>query len=178
MKLYLARHGRTNYNELGLCNSDPSVDVHLTPQGVEQAKILAKKLQQVPLQCIYISELNRTAQTAALVNVYHNVPIVVDARLNDGRTGLEDKHYKDYEAALDATPDRWTARIGDGESITDIAQRAADFIADLCKQPYDTMLLVTSLWIIQAIVVTVRGLPIEQLDEIEAPQGEYLELSI
>ncbi len=38
MNLYLARHGRTNYNDLGLCNADPTVDVHLTALGIEQAK--------------------------------------------------------------------------------------------------------------------------------------------
>ena len=81
MKLYLARHGRTNYNDLGLCNADPAVDVHLTPSGVAQAGALAEKLKLVPLDHIFASELNRTQQTAEIINKFHNLEIEIDARL-------------------------------------------------------------------------------------------------
>ena len=43
MKLYFARHGQTNYDDLGICNADPSVDVYVTPVGEEQAKALSER---------------------------------------------------------------------------------------------------------------------------------------
>src|SRR6185369_14402091 len=42
MKVYIARHGQTNYNEARRCNADPSVDVFLTETGIRQAKELAE----------------------------------------------------------------------------------------------------------------------------------------
>ena len=79
MKLYLARHGWTNYNDLRLCNADPTVDVHLTPTGVSQAEALADKLKQTALDHIIVSELKRTQQTAEIVNRFHHLEIEVDA---------------------------------------------------------------------------------------------------
>ena len=77
MKIYFARHGRTNYNDLDLCNADPSVDVHITELGAEQAKALADKLKDLPLDRIFVSELKRTQQTAEIVNSFHDAPIEI-----------------------------------------------------------------------------------------------------
>jgi probable phosphoglycerate mutase len=96
----IARHGETNYNELGLCNSDPEVDVHLTDVGQEQARELAKKLKDVSIDQIYVSRLRRTKQTADIVNQYHSAPISVDARLDDTKSGYENDYFSKYSEAL------------------------------------------------------------------------------
>ena len=62
MKIYAVRHGHTNYNEMGLCNGDPRVDVHLTSKGILQAEEAANTLKEVPLECIFVSQLPRTRQ--------------------------------------------------------------------------------------------------------------------
>jgi histidine phosphatase superfamily protein (branch 1) len=87
MKIYLARHGKTNYNDLDLCNSDPSVDVHITSEGTKQAQALANKLKTVSLDRIFVSELRRTKQTAEIVNQFHGIEIDVEPLLNDHRSG-------------------------------------------------------------------------------------------
>src|SRR5882762_3740116 len=120
MKIYFARHGRTNYNDLDLCNSDPSVDVHITAEGTKQAEVLAGKLEEVPIDRIFVSELRRTQQTAAIVNQLHHVTIEVDPLLNDHRSGYEGKPARLLTEAMDAAEDRWTARFNDGESIEDM----------------------------------------------------------
>lgn len=54
--------GRTNYNDLGLCNDDPSRDVHLTEVGIEQeqAHSAALTLRHVAFERIVVSPLPRT----------------------------------------------------------------------------------------------------------------------
>jgi broad specificity phosphatase PhoE len=128
MKLYIARHGRTNYNDLGLCNADPSVDVHLTELGLAQAQQLAEKLRQTHLDTIYISELPRTRQTAEVVNTFHRLPITVDPLLNDGLSGFEGKPATELMAVLDAADNRWTTKLNGGESIEEIKKRAGVFL--------------------------------------------------
>lgn len=151
MKLYVARHGQTNYNDLGLCNSNPKTDVHLTKVGIEQVEKLADKLKSVSIEHIFVSELKRTKQTADIVNKYHKAPVAVDARLNDNRSGFEDKHYLEYYAALDKANDKWTVRFNDGESLNDVKERVHSFLEELKYKDYQSVLIVTSMVIVQAI---------------------------
>lgn len=178
MKLYLARHGQTNYNDLHLCNSDPTVDVHLTQEGIKQAEALANKLKQVHLDYIFTSELPRTQQTAAIVNQFHNLKIEIDARLGDHRSGFEGRPFKELSDALDAAEDEWTARFNGGESIEDIKSRAADFIADLRTKDYDAVLIVTSQWVIRAVVAVIQGISNEEAWRLEAAQGSCIEIEL
>lgn len=53
------RHGRTNYNDLGLCNDDPSRDVHLTKAGIAQAQSVAQALSNVVFERIVVLSFRR-----------------------------------------------------------------------------------------------------------------------
>ncbi len=178
MKVYFARHGRTNYNDLRLCNADPSVDVHITPEGTEQAKVLAEKLKETPIDHIFVSELKRTQQTAEIVNAFHHVPIEVDPLLNDHRSGFEGRPFTLLAKAMDEAENRWTVRFNDGESVEDMKKRVADFLDELNTKPYNTVLVVTSKWIIQAAVVIVKGVSNEEAWELDVVQGDYVELEV
>lgn len=175
MKIYLARHGRTNYNDLGLCDNDPAADVHLTAAGLQQAQQLADALKNVAINRIFVSELKRTQQTAQKVNVYHGAPVQIDSRLNDIRTGFEGKPFKDFTEALDKADNRWTARINDGESVEDLKIRVANFIADLRTKNDAAVLIVTSLWVAQAMLAILDDITNDQAWQREVTQGSWLE---
>lgn len=178
MKLYLARHGRTNYNDQGLCNADPAVDVHLTTEGKHQAETLAVQLKDVSFDHIYASQLRRTQQTADAVNAFHHAQVTVDARLNDIRTGFEGKHFREYMDALDASEDRWRARCNDGESVEDMKVRVVAFLEELKSEPYDTVLVVTSEWVAYAIIALIRGLSNQAAWDLDMQQGTCIELEL
>jgi broad specificity phosphatase PhoE len=178
VKLYLARHGQTNYNEARLCNADPSVDVYLTKTGIKQAAKLANDLKDATIQHIYISELRRTEQTADIINQYHQAPVTVDARLNDNRSGFEGKLVSDYYAALDAAPNKWEARLNDGESVADVKTRVNSFMQDLKTQDYKTVLIVTSMIIIQTVYGIINNLSYEDLRKIEVARGSCTKLEL
>ncbi len=178
MKIYLARHGRSTYNDLGLCNADPTVDVHLTPFGIEQAKALGEKLKQKHIDHIFVSKLWRTQQTAEIVNTFHNVKIDIDSRLDDGSSGFEGKPFQDYAAALAAASDRWTARFNGGESIEDIKKRVAAFVEELQTKKYDSVLIITSLWIIFAMIAHIKNLSNEEAWNLKVEQGSWNELEV
>lgn len=178
MKLYFARHGRTTYNDLWLCNDDPSVDVHLTEEGMAQAKVLANRLKGIPFDRVYVSELRRTQQTAEIVNAFHNAPVEVAPLLNDHHSGYEGKSAELLLAALDKSDNRWTARFNDGESIDDMKMRVAAFLDELKRGPYRTVLIVTSQWIIHAAVAIIQNIPNEEAWKLDVAQGKYLELEM
>jgi broad specificity phosphatase PhoE len=179
MKIYLARHARTNYNDLNLCNGDPNVDVHITPEGGAQAKALANKLKEAPIDHIFVSEMRRTRQTAEIVNQFHHVTIETDPLLNDHRSGAyEGKSADLLLQALDAAEDKWTARFNDGESIEDMKQRVAKFLTELRGKPYSSVLVVTSGWIIKVAIAIIQDIPNEEAWKIDAEQGDYLEFEV
>lgn len=178
MKIYFARHGKTNYNELNLCNSDPRVDVHITAEGTKQAAALADKLKDIPIDCIFVSELRRTQQTAGLVNQFHHVDIKIDPLLNDHRSGYEGKSAELLMEAMNAADDKWTARFNDGESIEDMKKRVAEFLDTLKTKPYDVVLVVTSGWIIRVAAAIIENISNEEAWSLDAVQGDFLEFEI
>lgn len=178
MKLYLARHTLTNYNEQHLCNADPNIDVYITEQGKVQAKKLADSLKNVPIDRIFVSELRRTKQTADIVNAFHNAPVQIAPLLNDHNSGFEGKPFMLLSDALDAAENKWTASFNGGESIEDVKRRVADFLESLSTQPYDAVLVVTSKWLIRAAVAVIKNVPLEEVWELDPEQGGYIELEL
>lgn len=144
MKLTIVRHGQTNYNVLGLLNSDPTVDVFLTEAGIDEAKRLAEQFKNEPFDVIFISELPRTRQTADYINKYHSLSLVVDKRLDDIDTGFEGEHESGYHAERNAAPDPFTYRHGTFESSEDVYDRVYSFLDDLKKTEFRNILIVTS----------------------------------
>jgi probable phosphoglycerate mutase len=178
MKIYLARHGRTNYNDLNLCNGDPSVDVHITEVGAKQAETLANRLKETPIDRIFVSEMRRTRQTAEIVNQFHHLEMETAPLLNDHRSGYEGKDAQLLMDALDVADDRWTARFNGGESIEDMKQRVETFIKELKTKPYKTVLIVTSGWVIRVMVAVIENISNEEAWTRESAQGDYLEFEI
>lgn len=140
MNILAIRHGETKYNELGLCNDDPAVDVQLTDWGIQQAEALGEHLQNEHIDRVFTSALPRARQTAGIINRYHHVPIESDARLNDIRTGFEGKPVAEYFAATAHDP--LHARINGGESLLDYKARVWEFIQWLVKQPFQQVMVV------------------------------------
>ena len=172
MKIYLMRHGYTNYNELGLCNDDPSRDVHLTEAGIKQALSAAQVLRDVAFERIVVSPLPRTRQTAEIINRYHSVPIETNADLADIRSGFDSKPVTDYFAAISHDPLRM--RVNGGESLLDHKQRILRFIDWLKMQKDETLLVVAHEETIRVFVAYFEG-GIEdiQLRDIHVGNCEY-----
>lgn len=156
MPIFAMRHGRTNFNDLGLCNDDPGLDVHLTETGIQQVEAAAEHLRAVPLQRIYISELPRTRQSADIINHYHQVPVMAHPALNDIRSGFNGKPVSDYFAAISEDP--LHTRPPGGESLLDHKQRIGEFIDWLRTQPERTILLVVHEETLRALTAQLNGL--------------------
>lgn len=143
MKLFIVRHGQTNYNVQGLINYDPTVDVHLTQEGIAEAKDVSRQLAPETFDVVFVSELPRTHETARIIKP--NAELVVDARLNDINNGYEGKLVSDFKILRRQADDEYTYRYDDtSESSKDVYERVAGFLADLRTQSYDSVLIVTS----------------------------------
>jgi alpha-ribazole phosphatase len=155
MHLYVMRHGRTNYNDLGLCNDNPNADVHLNETGIQQALDAAEKLRDVTLDRIIVSPLPRTYQTAEIVNRYHDAPIEVHPGIADIRSGFDGRAVTEYFAAIAHDP--LNARANGGESLLDHKQRVLDFIGWLQRQPQKNILVVAHEETLRVFVACFEG---------------------
>ena len=178
MKIYLARHAQTNYNVLKLCNADPSVDVHLSEEGLEQAENLAELLKVIDYDVVYFSELPRTRQTADIINKMHQKEMIVDGRINDNKTGFESQPVASFLNAVDSDPDPWNAKFNDGESLNDAAERARNFIDELRTKSYNSVLIVTHGFITQAIFGYLENRTLDEASDFNLLQGTYMEFEV
>lgn len=139
MRLLLVRHGQTSSNvERLLDTAVPGAD--LTDEGCEQAEQLVGKLEQQPLDAIYVSDLVRTQQTAAPLAKARGLEPVI-------RPGLREIQAGDYEMAPDDESwaaylevlYRWAAgepeaRISGGENGIDITTRYDAVVAEIAAE--------------------------------------------
>lgn len=176
MKVYFMRHGQTNYNLLGLCNDDPARPVYLTEHGVTQAHDAAHRLKDVALECIIVSELPRTRQTAEIVNCHHGVPVKVHPAINDFRTGLDGESVaRLYEAIA---PDPMNTRIAGGETLAEHKQRVLGFIAWLRQQTEKAVLVVAHEETLRVVAAHFQYLPDETMLGLRFANTQILEYQL
>lgn len=84
-KLYLFRHGETDYNLHNLCQG--ILDIPLNDTGRSQALELANRLSGFGIEIIYSSHLVRAAETAQIVAQKLQIPVVKHAGLQEVNLG-------------------------------------------------------------------------------------------
>jgi alpha-ribazole phosphatase len=151
MKLYLLRHGHTNFNESMLCTNDPLANCHLTKKGVEQANRAKKLLSKINFDQVYITPLFRTLQTAHIVcgNKINNM--TVDYRLTDRNTGFEGRPVAEFLDFIKEDP--LNIKYGNGESFLEEKQRVQGFVNDLSRlaSSFENVLIVAHFDIVKLI---------------------------
>ena len=159
MRVHALRHGQSEYNLLRLCNDDPTRPLPLTPLGRAQAETAAAALRGLAIEVVYASPLPRARETAAIVGRHIGVPVVVDDRLADIRSGFEGRPVADYQAAIAHDPLR--ARPHGAESLLDYRDRIRGFLDWLAAQPHSAVALVSHEEALRVLVGIAEGLPPE-----------------
>lgn len=170
------RHGHTNYNQQGLCNSDPAKDVHLTEKGIQQTEQAAQQLKDAELIRILVSPLPRTRQTAAIINQYHHVPVVIVDEIIDVHSGFESKPVADYFAAI--APDRLHLKFNGGESLLDHKQRVVRFLEKLKKETTQNTLVIAHEETLRVVKAFFESLSDEQMLDLHFANCEILQYAV
>jgi probable phosphoglycerate mutase len=83
----LARHAHSVLNLEQRVNGDPSVEVPLTEQGHEEARLLGAQIAHLELELCVHSRFPRTRETAELAMAGRDVPLEVEPLLDDLNIG-------------------------------------------------------------------------------------------
>ena len=85
-EFYLFRHGQTDWNLEKRCQGH--TDIPLNKNGLKEAKELSIKLDQIPLEVIYSSDLKRAIQTAEFLSTKKKVPLLLSKNLREFSLGI------------------------------------------------------------------------------------------
>ena len=143
---YLFRHGETDYNVQKRWQGC-SVDTILNTNGLQQAKELADKLQDLGIKKIYSSGLKRALQTSSIVAASLGVSLDVIADLREGNLGkAEGLLYNEVEARFPQIFKAWYAEENDmslcfpqGETKLQMQQRMVTVFERLLTEPEDVI---------------------------------------
>jgi broad specificity phosphatase PhoE len=143
VQLYvIARHGESTLNFESRINGDPSVPVHLTDKGRDEARLLGQQVAHIPLELCVHTRFLRTRETAEIAMAGRDVPFEADAELDDIAIGeLEGKTLDDYRAWKREHTRR--DRFPGGESLDEAARRYATAFEQLLERPESAILVVT-----------------------------------
>jgi probable phosphoglycerate mutase len=128
MKIYIARHGQTEWNKQDkICGL---TDVELTDEGREQAKELAKSLKDTNIEVIIASPLKRAVETAGYISEAINIPVITDERLIEQNFGIFEGTYRKGQDFLN-NKRNFAYRYPGGESMMQVAQRTYSLLDEI-----------------------------------------------
>lgn len=173
MKLYIMRHGQTNYNLKYLLNEIPTKKVYLTKLGKEQAKEAHEYLKEIKFDKIFISTLYRTLQTAEIVAP--NQKYFVDERIKDIVSMCDGKSVHYFRSLL---KDRYNDKLEGGESFQDVKKRVKLFLDELKKQKLKNVLIISHYDTIRAMMVYFKNLSDEEAFQVRVKNCQIIEIEI
>lgn len=164
--IYLVRHGETEWNKTGKYQG--STDMPLSAVGRAQAACCAEALKNVKFDKIIASNLSRALVTAQTIAAKHNMPVEVDAR-------LQEIHFGQWESlTYDEIDARWPGEvmkmyrqpaqitIAGGESFKDLQVRSWAAVKDALSTMADgeTLLVVCHGGTIRTLFCEILNLPL------------------
>lgn len=142
MKIFLVRHGESEANVADRISDDPSRLVSITERGRAQAEAAAEKLRAVPFTHAYASEFPRAQQTAAILLRHHDLPLRIDARLNERRSGMDGLPVNVFNDLVRHDPLRFKPERG--ESFLEQMERLRSFLDEITVRHSEGLVLAVS----------------------------------
>ncbi len=172
LRIYLARHGQTDWNVEGRMQG--GTDIPLNATGRQQAAALKDHLKDVRFDAVYSSTLSRSRETAEIVR--GQVPLTSLADLGERRFGK-------FEGLLSNAPDtgpeflrrRWDPQdaLDGGESWVAFTDRVRSALQTIrSKRPSGSILLVGHGGTNQAILQILLGLSLDDTRAITQDNDE------
>lgn len=152
MNIYFVRHGQTEENLKKTYYG--TLECDLNHMGITQAEGCSKLLKTVDFDRVYISERNRTLQTAKIICPQKN--FIIDNRINEMDFGdFEGKNYEDIKALYPEEVKVWQQNWKEfchphGESYVMFYERVKAFMENLKDIEEENILVITHGGVIRA----------------------------
>ena len=138
MKVYIVRHGEVPHNALKQYNNE---NEDLNENGIRQANELKEKIKNINYDIIISSPLLRAKHTAQIINV-NNKKILINDKLKERDPGDLSGKPLTVTNRDEYWKDNTTIRYGTSENIREFFKRIYNFLEDLKKEDYESVLIV------------------------------------
>ena len=182
MRIFLLRHGATDWNLAGKCQG--LTDVELNAAGREQAEAAAKLLAGETIAAIYSSHLKRARDTAAAVARRHGLAALVEKNLHELDHGaLEGLTFVEIQNTHTDFIRVWRERpaeavIPGGEPLAEVGRRAWTALERIIARHRadETLVVVSHNFPILAVVCRILDTPLNRYREYHVAPGGLVEL--
>ena len=165
MKIYLVRHGETDWNQAGLLQGQ--TDIALNAQGLEQAREASERLKEVPFEIAFCSPLIRAKRTAETIIGDRKITLTTDERLRELNfgpwEGVDIRTIKDAASQPFTNPGSYIPPEG-AESFAQLYKRSGEFVDQVLlplEGTYETVLVVAHGGVNRSILNTVLDIPVD-----------------
>lgn len=145
MRLYIARHGQTDWNVQH--KAQGRTDIPLNETGCEQAQKLRNNIKDIRFDAVYASPLKRAAETAQIATD-GRYEIIYDDRLKERSFGdFEGQEINGWVEAtgVDIGDLKLNSNVGSIEPVRDVLARTKDFLDDIkAKHGEDETILIVA----------------------------------
>lgn len=169
-KVYILRHGQTDYNLQGIVQGS-GVDASLNKTGRKQGELFFQHYQDIPFELVITSKLKRTRETVQAF-IEKGIPTVQFAEINEMSWGSHEgkKGTPESIAEYQRIKDGWAlgkidGRIGGGESAREMGVRLERFINELREMPQELILVCSHGRAMCGLVSLMMGRPIDMMNE-------------
>ena len=165
MKIYLVRHGETDWNQAGRLQGQ--TDIALNAQGLEQAREAAERLKEVPFEIAFCSPLIRAKRTAETIIGDRKITLTTDERLRELNfgpwEGVDIRSIKDAASQPFTNPGSYIPPVG-AESFAQLYKRSGEFVDQVLlplEGTYETVLVVAHGGVNRSILNPVLNIPVD-----------------
>jgi alpha-ribazole phosphatase len=175
-RIYLVRHGQVEGHKEKRYNGQANVP--LTQLGREESDRVCDSLNDIPLDAVYSSDLDRSRYCAELVAAAHNLSVSACESLRELHIG--DWEGRTWAELQESYPDDWQSRLQDlvnfqvpgGESLQDAADRIRPTIREIVTRHLGgAVVLVAHGGVNRIVLLDAIGAPLEQAFSIEQDYG-------
>ena len=142
MKIYVTRHGQTDYNKKRMMQGRS--DIPLNEVGIAQATARRKMLGDIKFDAVYSSPLIRAVKTAQIIGNVSEEEIIKDERIieaNFGKYELMNYYGTGISMMLYwSFPELFKAPKG-VETIQEMIDRTSSFLKELEQKDYENVLV-------------------------------------
>jgi len=159
--IMLIRHGETDWNVEEIFRGQ--MDVPLNETGISQAKLLAEYLQDIQIEAIYSSPLQRALRTAEIITGYHHVKVKIANGLTDFNYGewqglSREMVEQRYPGFYDAWLNNQLTKVPGGESLDNVKARSLSLVKQVIAKYNGIVALVSHRVTNKVLICALLGL--------------------
>jgi broad specificity phosphatase PhoE len=182
MRLFIARHGETDFNKKGLLQGR-GIDAPLNETGRKQAEAISEYLKQYNVSYLVSSSLKRSWQTALPVEDRTELETLKMKDLDEMHFGkFEGVPYMEASAELNELHNAWESgdvlkQIPEGESPQEVFDRANGAVEHLIEKYRDgSMILILHGRLIRILLSSWLGYGLNNMHKIDHQNGALYQI--